>query len=220
MRRMWMRDPIKSQLHYIRDKRDEPKKRIWRDWEPIEKFNCFLMIFNALLVLVGSIQAWAFIESERATLLVDGFGFFRGITADTPITVMFETINSGKSSGKIDNIDINQSSSLPTPGDYLSSNMSLTVNPIPAGGSRLSFFSPKIYVNGILTPVKFTQNEIDAINANQRKFYIYGHMKYGDDYSVLLGDKAVEFCFVYDPDGSTDGRTRSDPCPFQHPRQK
>ncbi len=188
---MWMRNWKDSQLHYIRPEGERPKKR-WKDLEPIEKFNFWLVIFTALLALIGAMQYRAFMQSERAFVGMENFAFDSELQADTPLIILGNIKNYGKSVAIIHKINATVQFELPDIPAYNRTNFA--VPPIPPEGSTISVIEPGTD-NGESFIV--TQKHIDALKDGAIKVYIYGYINYGDDYSVLLGDREMGFCYFY-----------------------
>jgi hypothetical protein len=46
---------------------------------------------------------------------------------------------------------------------------------------------------------------VDAIKTGKIAYYIYGFIRYDDDFS-LFGSRQTGYCFVYNPDGNNNSR--------------
>src|SRR5579864_3230438 len=85
--------------------RDEQKqalvglgRKTWRHPDRIIRFAWWLAAFTLTLAVVGFIQSWAFIQSERAALYVNIEGIIPNpIAADKTITVAITVFNKGRS---------------------------------------------------------------------------------------------------------------------------
>ncbi len=182
------------------DRRGEQKqaligfgKRTFRHPDRIVRFTWWVAAFTCALAIVGFIQAWAFIQSERAFLAVVGLVMDGGPPQEgATIVRFFITIkNSGRSTASIDDGAINiRFGPLPKQVSYM---------PAP-----LIAFGPITPDNPNTGPAEFTlphainRADADAIKAGTLQFSIFGFIKYSDDFT-LFRDKTMGFCFYYTP---------------------
>jgi hypothetical protein len=64
-------------------------------------------VFTGLLVFVTAIQVLAFVQSERASVTIGGFRFWRGLNANEPLVFFYDVRNTGKSTAFITDLKIN-----------------------------------------------------------------------------------------------------------------
>ena len=148
-------------------------------------------------MLVGALQTWAFVVSERAFLTVGNFTV-SSIAPDVPLAAVFSLKNTGKSVGSIIDLNIAFSKSLAPKPDYSTALSGLYIGPILPGAEN-----PQIYRPNNNAPLwKLTQTEIDDIKSAKQQLFIYGFMRYADDF-WLFGTKVTGFCYLLNP--STPG---------------
>jgi hypothetical protein len=156
-------------------------------------------VFTAVLACVGGIQAWAFMQSERASLYVNINSIDPSpILPARPFSVRMTIVNTGRAQAFIveQKVKIWVGLNLPEKPDL--TDIKYTVRgPVPAGGSRY-------LVNGPLSPT-LTGFQIEDIGRGLLKFYIFGYVKFTDDFT-FFGPHTIGFCAIYDPAGkSPDG---------------
>ena len=78
--------------------------------EPVALFTAILTVFTGVLMLVGALQTWVFVVSERAFVTVGNFTL--SIVPDAPLAAVFLVKNNGKSVGSIIDFNIAFSKSL------------------------------------------------------------------------------------------------------------
>lgn len=151
-------------------------------------------VFTAVLAIVGSIQAWAFIQSERAAVYVQIDGITPlPIIADKPFSVQTGFVNTGRGQAFISAGQINVwiGKSLPEKPHFVGDQFG-PKGAIPAQGKRFSSMP-------LNQPLNWAQ--VDAIARGDLKLYIFGFAKYTDDFSIFGGEHTVGFCGVYNPRG-------------------
>jgi hypothetical protein len=166
-------------------------------------------LFTAVLAAVGSIQAWAFIQSERANLTATNFGFIGGFAANKQLVMLFSIKNSGKAAAELRNASITTKTGLPEPLEY-DKLYAIASGPIVAGASE-----PHIY-NGLNkdgTPFILNEALIKTVSAGTIKFYVYGFIDYDDDFT-LFGPRRSKFCYLYLPDRSSPDNAAFGGCPI------
>ena len=160
-------------------------RRIGR-FEPIEWFTFFLVILTG-------VQVWSFIQSERAFVFPASIEFTGPLVALVqPLTLHLDVSNSGKSPAKIDNLIAFAAHQLPPVPSYdeRPGRIKIGFPPVPPNGKirqTLPFGPP------------WGEQTTREVQAGTRGFYVYGRIKYRDDYS-WLGPKFSDFCFTYVPD--------------------
>jgi hypothetical protein len=150
---------------------DAPLRRsFWRRLldEPVALFTAVLTVFTGVLMLVGALQTWAFVVSERAFLTVGNFTM--SIAPDVPLAVIFALKNTGKSVGSIIDFNIAFSNSLAPKPDYAVPLSGLYIGPILPGADN-----PQIYRPNNNAPLwKLTQTELNDIKSGKQQLFIYG----------------------------------------------
>jgi hypothetical protein len=161
------------------------------------------------LFFTGCIQAWAFIQSERANL------FFQIATivpyplaANQPMWVQVNVTNTGKAQAfvvdekiafHIDKRPLSGKAAYPESNKYHAKGF------IPAGNTRHILIGPT-------TDRTLSESEIATIKNGESQFYIYGFAKFTDDFTIL-GPREVGFCVVYNPvDPTNTPGPRLDDC--------
>jgi hypothetical protein len=192
--------------HAERERRKQDKKattglgkKTFRNPDRIIRFTWWVAAFTFCLACVGMIQAWAFIQSERASLYVNINSIEPSpILPARPFSVRMTVVNTGRSQAFIveQKVKIWVGLNLPEWPDL--SDIKYTVSgPVPAGGSRF-------LVAGPMSPT-LTGFQIEDIGRGLLKFYIFGYVKFTDDFS-FFGPHTIGFCGIYDPVvKSTDG---------------
>jgi hypothetical protein len=133
---------------------------------------------TCVLCALAAIQAWAFIQSERAFVFPTTIGFDKDLRDVREIVLSIEINNSGKSTATIEDFLVSVSHNLPALPEYWPE----------SDGTRLAF-APVRGGATIKDYVKFgpwnstTPGEI--ING-ERGFYFFGFIKYRDGYSGLM----------------------------------
>jgi hypothetical protein len=157
-------------------------------------------IFTVVLAGVGGIQAWAFIQSERASLYVNILSIEPSpVQPLRPFSIRLSITNTGRSQAFIVEAKPKAwvSLSLPEKPDLTDVKFSAVGAPVPAGGTRF-------IVNGPLSPT-LTGFQIEDIGRGVLRLYIFGYVKFTDDFSVF-GARTLGFCGIYNPFvKSTDG---------------
>ena len=172
-----------------------PRRRgFWRRLvdEPVALFTAVLTVFTGVLMLVGALQTWAFVVSERAFLTVTNFTL--NIAPDTPLTAVFVIKNTGKSVGSIIDFNTAFSTSLPPKPNYVIPLSGTYIGPILPGADNNQIYRP----NANAPLWRLTQPEIDEIKSGKQHLFIFGFVRYSDDY-VLFGDKVTGFCYLLNP---------------------
>jgi hypothetical protein len=160
------------------------------------KFTFGLFAFTAILALFAGVQAWAFIQSERAFVAPAEANFLNWplVPRENPLIMYIEMRNSGKSTATIEELSVSITHELPETPQYYEA-QKVAFAPIVPGGSSwrsLRFITA------------WPQETIDKIVSGSLKFYIFGVIRYWDGFSIrFLGPKATGFCFRYEPQPQT-----------------
>lgn len=162
--------------------------------EPVALFTAVLAFFTVVLTIVGGIQAWAFIASERAFVSIVSPDISRiADPPDEPFAMPLIAVDSGRSTARVTAFNVTLTTSLPPKPEYVPitrfSITPLMVN-IPQGLIYRSSPGPWLW--------KFSKADFANIESGNQKLFIFGYVKYRDDYT-LWGDKETGYCFVYIP---------------------
>jgi hypothetical protein len=164
-------------------------------------------VFTVVLASVGAIQTWAFIQSERASLYVNILSIEPSpVQPLRPFSIRLSVINTGRSQAFIAETKTKAwvSLSLPERPDLTDVKFSAVGGLVPAGGTRF-------LINGPLSPT-LTGFQIEDIGRGLLKLYIFGYVKFTDDFSVF-GARTLGFCGIYNPFAkSTDGGISINQC--------
>jgi hypothetical protein len=140
------------------------------------RFTWWVAAFTSCLAIVGSIQAYAFIQSERA-FLVPISAHFEGFapSADKQLQLWLEIKNSGHSTARIENLNVSYfADKLPMTPEY-NKDSSIAFAPI-IGGGTIPAFSKSSYPNG--TPFMFPQIYVSPNFHRRRKEQIYTSLRF------------------------------------------
>ena len=149
-------------------------------------------LFTIVLAGVGGIQAWAFIQSERAAIYpqIDRIDP-TPVVADQPIAIDVSIINNGRAQAFFSEarVAVWAGTYLPDKPNYSTAKF-VASGVIPPQSRRYVRFGP---VDQALNWV-----QIDDIDRGAAHLWVYGFVKFTDDFS-LFGSKTVAFCGVYLP---------------------
>jgi len=170
-------------------------KRRFHDLEAIA-------IFTGLLVIVGALQVWTFIVTERAFLSQESIAFSPGPrpSPHQPIVISFDIRNNGHTTAFMFDANITlkwTSDSLPTRPRYVRDPQTkmLIKGPLVAGDSWRATFRAKRNNNPVIMDKPF----IDNIEHGKTKVYMYGFVRYHDGFAFNLFTHTIGFCSVYNP---------------------
>jgi len=168
-------------------------------------------VFTAVLAVVGLIQAWAFVESERAFVMVAVTGFGpNGFAANKKFDIVLTVQNGGRSPAFITAVSARPyiGNSLPDVPVYARPNGRNGTGAMPAGGARsVSIWEPAKGNAGVW----IDDYNYELINSGAAFLYVFGFLTYKDDFSIV-GQRTVGFCQVYDPKNTRGLGTFAD-CP-------
>jgi hypothetical protein len=163
--------------------------------------------FTLVLAVFTGVQVWAFVKSERGFVTVEIADQKSKLEPTGQLRMVLSINNGGKSTVVLDD---SLAYGTLTPGnlsidpDY-STESPIVSGPIVPGQSRFSMEIPT-YTYGPNKGkfVAFDQKVIDGINAHQATYFIYGYVRYEDDFSIFggvwaLGYRETAFCYAYDP---------------------
>jgi hypothetical protein len=149
-----------------------------------------IAVFTAVLCLVGLLQAWAFIQSERAFVFPSHLEFVSplAIAETQPILLSLDMRNSGRSTAQISKMIVAVTHQLPPTPNYDNAvdRSVVAFPPIPGNGQ-------------IAQELNFKDWNIETmrkVRDGSRAFYLFGGAEYTDDYS-WFGTRVSRFCFVY-----------------------
>jgi hypothetical protein len=147
-------------------------------------------LFTAVLCVVAGVQAWAFIQSERAFVFPFHVQFVAplAVAEVQPISLALEMRNTGRSTAKVSNLVAVVTHQLPQVPNYEN------------GLDRGKFAFPPIPGNGQITQElnfrTWGSKTMIEVRDGSRPFYLFGEITYTDDYSFLSG-RSSRFCFAY-----------------------
>jgi hypothetical protein len=172
--------------------------------KPEARFAGWVARLTLVLCVIGIIQAWAFIQSERAFATLVAINFSGGLAPNKELALLVEIGNSGRSTAFIESVNFTRifvppTAKLPSTPGYLSEG-EISTGPILANGvtrSRVNLHGLKGEPHLILTEI-----DVRAINDGSFKFYVIGYVSYRDAFTIF-GPHTNGFCALYNP--------RSDP---------
>ena len=158
--------------------------------------------FTIGLVIVGSLQTYAFIASERAFVSPTATNFTNGfVVGEDPLQMWIAMRNGGKSVAAIEQLVVAITHELPPKPEYYTA-QKIAFPPIIAQDTIR---------RGLGFKTGWPQPIIDEIAGGDRKFYIFGVIRYRDDFSWLFGRRETGFCYRYVP-GPVGGPHAFDTC--------
>jgi hypothetical protein len=160
--------------------------------EPVALFTAVLALFTIVLTIVSGIQAWAFIASERAFVSIVSPDISRiADPPDEPFAMPLIALDSGRSTARVTAFNVTLVNSLPATPQYVPIT-SFSITPLMVNIPQMLIYraSPGPWL------WKFSKAAFAEIESGAQKLFIFGYVKYRDDYSVW-GDKETGFCFVY-----------------------
>jgi hypothetical protein len=157
-------------------------------------------VFTAVLALSTCIQVWAFIQSERSFVSITGMSIEGGkITTGKPLSLSIELRNSGRTSAFIEASNVSVSiakTGMPPNPQYLEGH-SVLKGPVVAGGIKTATTITK--ANDGENDL-FLDDEVKGINQGTKKVYIFGYVRFTDEFS-WFGGTTVGYCALYNPSG-------------------
>jgi hypothetical protein len=151
-------------------------------------------VFTGVLAVVGIIQAWAFIQSERSFVYAYADSISPNqVTPDQPFQVTIAVRNDGKSEAFISDFNVTYlltDKILPPTPSYQYPTAFAMNGPIVAGARYDGIMSPKV-PNGL--PAAFGSDMLALLKEGKESFYIFGWVKYSDAFT-WFGDKTTGFC--------------------------
>ena len=154
-------------------------------------------IFTGVLAVVGFLQTWAFVQSERSFLTIQNIAFDgQRPVAIKPIIIWYFMKNSGRSPGIIEDEVFNVATNLPATPSYVG-HTDFTSPPMIPDNEERGAFAPKM-PNGLSAALDVPT--LRGIETGTLRFYFFGYIKYSDSF-WLFGNRKTGFCFVYLPNG-------------------
>jgi hypothetical protein len=157
------------------------------------RFTFGVFVFTGLLSIVALIQAWAFIQSERAFLAMEAITIQGGMQVGKPLITKLTFKNSGRSPATDVVIHYN-SSVLPLPSIPEFGPNFTDVPPIVSGGNTIVSFGP---------PQLMEEAHIQEFKSGKSSFYVWGYVSFRDDFSIW-SSREVGFCAVFDQRSAGD----------------
>lgn len=159
-------------------------------------------LFTVCLAGVGIAQVDTFIVSERAFIVPVEVNFTNGLVVkENPLEMWVALKNKGKSIASIDVLEVAIAHELPPEPKYLGAQR--VAYPPIAPGER--FERPLEFVTG------WSQQTIDMLTQGVMSLYLYGRVRYRDDFS-WFDPRTNGFCFKYYAHGSADSPHVFEPC--------
>jgi hypothetical protein len=170
----------------------------WRErvLEPIS-------LFTLALVLLAGVQAWAFIQSERAFLVVESFTPFpEEFPPDKPGEPLYFSVdirNGGHVGASI--VESVVAVEMLPIGFRLDEVPTYPPNPFnPFGGEVIAGGKSNMVVNFPLAkgqPVSLEAEGIEALRSGNSRLFVYGRVVYRDALSGLFGNRQLGFCYTF-----------------------
>jgi hypothetical protein len=169
---------------------------IWNWFRRLETMD----FLTGILALIAALQFWGYIKSERALVYADNVTLPRGLGNIDPLVMQLEIKNGGKSIATIKEVAAAISHQLPA------------LPPPYQQASRFAF-PPAVPGGAVKRPLTFNvsggyKGETERrLRSGTEKLYLFGVIRYSDwaNFPVIFGFKETGFCFVYVPQGSSDG---------------
>jgi hypothetical protein len=181
-----------------------------RSLNNIDGFTGLLAIFTGLLVLVAGLQLLAFVQSERAFLVIDNVRFYGddpAVHGSSPL--IFKIKNPGRTVATVTEQNVS-STLLPYRGE-LPDNTQLTRTPndlvllsIAPGNEITLRVIPS-------NPDVLTDQVVAALLRGDYTLYIYGFYKYYNGFD-LFGPSKTGYCYKYVPPSQQYGLDPFDLC--------
>jgi hypothetical protein len=181
-----------------------PKKR-WYE-EPTTLFTFMVALFTLALALATYINAWAYIQSERAQLFVRDVRFAHGEpnAAEGGFDVVVVIKNVGRHIATVTDLNVSpvlhiHAKELRETPNYPSQPLIRSAPPIPPDG--------EVTVNGKLAEFKAMAPDVELLSEPERikavlsgeiPTDVYGYISYNNGFSVF-GPSVVGYCFHYIP---------------------
>jgi hypothetical protein len=197
---------------------ENPERNATNTQEQIAEWTRVVAKWTRWLVVVGAVvgaitaailfvQTYAFIQSERASLVVGHFQFPEGLAVNKQMMMFYEVRNSGKSIAQITNASINVKPELVYPLQYTPVAVLAPTQIAPDSSEEFTYLG----LSGD-APYIVTQVTVDALNRGAVKLFVYGFVDYDDDF-WFVGSKRSYFCFQYMPERSSKTVTAFSGCP-------
>lgn len=153
-------------------------------------------VFTGLLAISTTVQVWAFVQSERASIAPVAVGLLPVTITAGPLVVGVQLKNSGKDTALIQEnyLEFKIAEYLPTFPLYGTNPHQSRVILLPdavlsTGGAARTNNIPAIIRAG----------EVDSINSGNTHLWVYGKIVYRDRYSFVFGSQVIGYCFEYIP---------------------
>ncbi|HWY61160.1 MAG TPA: hypothetical protein VNW15_04610 [Rhizomicrobium sp.] len=177
-----------------------PRSWFWNEDDPVARLTGYIACLTLVLAIVGVIQAWAFIQSERAFV----FESLENITPfplihDQPLTVSISVQNAGRTEAEITGANFTYlvtDKALPPKPAYVNGGSNALPHEIAAGATYRGSFLPQAFDGKVRA--SFPQEAINKIISGEIQVYIFGWIKYRDTFSIF-GSKETAFCGMFIP---------------------
>lgn len=158
--------------------------------KPEVRYAGWVARFTFILCIVGLIQGWTLISSERSFVFPDRVEFPDKLngSGDTPrISLVISIKNSGKSPAKIETLVASVTHKLDPNPEYDSDRERYAFSPIPAGVAIEQNFGFGVWPRPTMLKVK----------SGEMPFYIFGRIEYSDGSISIMPNRVSQFCFRY-----------------------
>jgi hypothetical protein len=189
------------------EKLSKPKKASkpltkWWFWDPdpIVRLTGWIASFTFVLMAVGLLQAWAYIQRERAVVNVTRMNLSTGdFVPDQEFRFEVSFRNSGGVAARPISAFIGtRTVNPPGPEHYLIGKTNLPNFIIPAGQEIRQYYSLPKKKDG--QTVKLTSKDIESLKKGNPRFFVFGQTRYLDSFSFLtFWPLTTTFCYEYVP---------------------
>jgi hypothetical protein len=165
----------------------------------LEKLTALVtVVFTGILAFSTALQVWAFVKSERAFVYIDQISVeAQRISSAHPLLLLFQIKNSGRAAGFVvdSSTDLHLGTDpLPRIPPYTHSGDTIK-GPVVPSGTMYATSHPRLDGREFTIP----QDWVDAINGGTMRLFVFGYLTYRDEFSFLLGQTVIGYCYVLDP---------------------
>ena len=174
------------------------KSRFWLlHPDPIVNLTGWIATFTGLLLLVGVIQAWAYIQRERSVVSVASVKLTtNSFVANLPFSYIITYRNTGGVAAQPISLFVgSRTHELPGPMKYLIGKTDLPNFIIPSGQEIQQVYTlPEI--DGL--PRTLSEDQVKMLESGQVRVFVYGQMRYVDSFNIFnFWPAKTQFCYEY-----------------------
>jgi hypothetical protein len=151
------------------------------------RFAGWVARLTLVLCVIGGLQAWSFMQSERAFVALAAINMQGGVQVGKPLTTSITFKNSGRSPAT--DVTVYFSSGVQLPETPAYSQNFRTIPPIVSGGISTMNFG---------TGVPLQESDAERLKTGKLEFYAWGYVSFRDHFSTIFGPTKVGFCAVFD----------------------